>query len=161
MRQCKKCITLHVDNWNPDTYKFILEEIDVPYIKDEWDKLLAKYGSDPTKLTGMTILGRYLSKMKLNQWNKYRWADSEKLELEVNEKKIATMRAAGYTGEEIEQELATNRTPARPADLRPPEEMVVEEEPDEFADTLTEEDKLYLRMKWGKGYRADEWVKME
>ena len=161
LRQCKKCITLHVDNWNPETYKFILQEIDVPYLKDEWDGLLEKYGKDPDKLTGMTILGRYLSKMKLNQFNKYRWADTERLAAEALEKKTALMRAAGYTGEEIEKQLATDRTPARPADLRPPEEMQPLEEPDELADSLTEEDKLYLRMKWGKGYRADEMVKME
>jgi hypothetical protein len=62
---CKRCMTLHVDNWDPQTYLWILQEIDVPYIPDEWNKLLANYGKDRTKLTGMTILGRYLSKMKL------------------------------------------------------------------------------------------------
>ena len=41
--ECKKCITRHVDNWNPRTYLWILEEIDVPYIEDEWNKLLEKY----------------------------------------------------------------------------------------------------------------------
>ena len=161
LRQCKKCITLHVDNWDPETYKPILEEIDVPYIKEEWDGLLERYGQDPTKLTGMTILGRYLSKMKLKQWSKYRWADSERLEAEALERKTSTMRAAGYTGEEIEQQLSVDRTPARPIDLRQPEQMGPIEEPDEVIDSLSEEDKLYLRMKWGKGYRADEWVKME
>jgi len=45
-----------------------LQEIDVPYIPEEWDKLLASYGSDRRKVTGMTILGRYLSKMKLKQF---------------------------------------------------------------------------------------------
>jgi len=24
LNQCKKCITMHVDNWNPDTYLWIL-----------------------------------------------------------------------------------------------------------------------------------------
>ena len=161
LKQCKKCITLHVDNWNPETYKPILQEIDVPYIKEEWNGLLEKYGKDPTKLTGMTILGRYLSKMKLKQWSAYSWEDSERLELEANEKKATMMRAAGYTGEEIEKQLAMDRTPERPAALINADECKVEEEPDELADSLTEEDKLYLRMKWGKGYRADEWVKME
>ena len=43
-----------------------------------------------------------------------------------------------------------------------PQEIIEEEEePDDFVDELTEEDKLYLRMKWGKGYRPEEWVKME
>ena len=53
---CKKCLTMHVDNWDPETYKWILQEIDVPYIKEEWDVLLEKYGKDPKKVTGLTIM---------------------------------------------------------------------------------------------------------
>jgi hypothetical protein len=34
-------------------------------VPDEWNKLMASYGKDPSKMTGLTILGRYLSKMKL------------------------------------------------------------------------------------------------
>ena len=163
LRECKKCVTLHVDNWDPETYKPILQEIDVPYIKDEWNALLEKYGQNPEKITGMTILGRYLSKMKLKQWSKYKWEDSERIEQEANERKATMMRAAGYDGDEIQKELSLDRTPPKPKDLIPQEDsqLIYEEEPDEFADSLSEEDKLYLRMKWGKGYRTDEWVKME
>jgi len=67
---------MHVDNWNPDTYLWILQECDVPYVPDEWAKLMENYARDPSKLTGMTILGRYLSKMKLKQWKEYRWKDT-------------------------------------------------------------------------------------
>jgi hypothetical protein len=105
---------MHVDNWDPSTFIPILQEIDVPYIKEQWDHLLEKFGQDPSKITGTTILGRYLSKMKLTQWNKYRFADTERLEAEAKEKKAMTMRAAGYSGEEIEQQLAVDRTPPRP-----------------------------------------------
>ena len=164
LNTCKKCTTLHVNNWDPETYKPILQEIDVPYIKEEWDTLLERYGKDPSKITGMTIIGRYLAKMKLNQWRHYRWADTEKLELEAEEKKRRSMVASGYTAEEIEDELAKDHSPTRPDwGTTPvnPNEIIVEEEPDELIDELTEEDKLYLRMKWGKGYRPDEWVKME
>ena len=79
LTQCKKCLTMHVDNWNPDTYLWILQEIDVPYVPEEWNKLLAKYGQDKKKLTGLSILGRYLSKMKLKQYNIYRWEHTEHL----------------------------------------------------------------------------------
>ncbi len=65
LNQCKKCMTMFVDNWNPQTYLWILQEADVPYIPEEWDKLLASYGKDKTKVTGMTIIGRYFSKMRL------------------------------------------------------------------------------------------------
>ena len=32
---------------------------------------------------------------------------------------------------------------------------------DDFDDDLTDEDKTYLRFKWGKAYRPEEWVKLE
>ena len=44
LRMCKKCATAHINNWDPDTYLWILQEIDVPYVPDEWNKLLMKYG---------------------------------------------------------------------------------------------------------------------
>jgi hypothetical protein len=65
INQCKKCLTMHVNNWDAETYLWILQDLDVPYIPDEWNKLLATWGKDPTKVTGLTIVGRYLSKMKL------------------------------------------------------------------------------------------------
>ena len=50
LSQCKKCITMHVDNWNPQTYLWILQECDVPYVPEEWYKLLEKYGKDASKI---------------------------------------------------------------------------------------------------------------
>lgn len=164
LHQCKKCITMHVDNWDPSTFIPILQEIDVPYIKSQWDQLLEKYATDPSKITGMTILGRYLSKMKLQQWNKYRFADTEKLQLEEQEKMTQSMRAAGYTGEEIEAQLAMDRTPPRPKEILDAAEnanYVYEDAQDDMADSLTEEDKTYLKLKWGKGYRPSEWIQLE
>jgi len=68
---------MHVDNWDPSTYTWILKEIDVPYVPDEWNKLLSRYGKDKRKLTGTTIIGRYLSIMKLNQYKDFRWKDTD------------------------------------------------------------------------------------
>ena len=76
LRQCKKCSTLLIDNYNPDTYLWLLQECDVPYVPEEWNSLLMKYGRDKSKLTGMTVFGRYLSKMKLRQFKDFRWKDS-------------------------------------------------------------------------------------
>ena len=169
MRQCKKCMTMFVDNWDPETYKWILEEVDVPYIKDEWDRLLEKYASGPDakKVTGMTILGKYLSKMKLKQFCTYHWADTERLEAEATQKKILLMQQQGFTGEEIDEQLATDHTPARPAPAPQSQDtssigsLEIPDDDSAIMDSLTEEDKLYLRLKWGSGYRADQWVHME
>jgi hypothetical protein len=80
---CKKCMTLHINNFDESTYVWLLEKMDVPYVPGEWivlrDKALAKAGDDPRKLNGMSVFGKYLSKMKLKQFKDARWADTERL----------------------------------------------------------------------------------
>jgi len=175
VKLCKRCMTLHVDNWNPDTYLWILQEIDVPYIPEEWNKLLASYGKDRSKLTGMTILGRYLSKMKLKQFRDFRWADNEHLQEMANNKIETTMKRQGYSAVEIAEAInkATFTLPeevaAPPAETIGKDEIEITQIEDYFDDgatdslvaELTEEDKLYLRLKWGKAYKPDEWIELE
>ena len=176
LRQCKKCITMHIDNFNPDTYLWILQECDVPYVPDEWNKLLQSYAKDRSKLTGMTIIGRYLSKMKLKQYRDYRWKDTEFLQEVANKKIEETMKRQGYEAAEIAQAIATSTIPVPQAPLQEP--VYVEENPflasgnedyfgevnggqDDFIDDLTEEDKTYLRLKCGKTYKPEEWIRLE
>lgn len=176
LKQCKKCVSMHVDNFNPDTYTWILQECDVPYIPDEWNKLLAAYGKDKSKLTGMTILGRYLAKMRLKQFKDYRWKDNEFLQ-ELNNSKIeATMKRQGYDAQQIAMAIERASVELPVGELTPPppppEPETYEEEDyfakisgadndNDFVDELTDEDKKYLRLKWGKMYKPEEWVKLE
>ena len=172
---CKKCITMHVDNFNPDTYMWILQECDVPYVPDEWHKLLEKYAYDRDKLTGMTILGRYLSKMKLKQHKDYRWKDTAFLQEMADTKKEQAMKRQGYDAQEIALQLEKDRqylpedgvakepvydeTPSAPS---PVEDYFAEQcGGEELNIDLTDEDKTYLRLKWGKTYKPEEWVKLE
>lgn len=172
---CKKCITMHVDNFNPDTYMWILQECDVPYVPDEWHKLLEKYAYDRDKLTGMTILGRYLSKMKLKQHKDYRWKDTAFLQEMADTKKEQAMKRQGYDAQEIALQLEKDRqylpedgivkepvydeTPSAPY---PVEDYFAEQcGGEELNIDLTDEDKTYLRLKWGKTYKPEEWVKLE
>lgn len=30
---CKKCLTMHVDNFDKDTYLWIIQELDFPYVE--------------------------------------------------------------------------------------------------------------------------------
>ena len=84
---CKKCLTMHIDNFNPDTFLWLLEKMDVPYIPEEWNVLRDKaYAKNPQKMTGMSVFGKYLSKMKLKQWKEYGWADTERLAAQRAEK---------------------------------------------------------------------------
>lgn len=162
--ECKKCLTRHVDNWDPKTYQWILEEIDVPYIEEEWTTLLNRYATDPKKVTGMTILGRYLSKMKLKQFKEYGWDDTERLRQEADAKKAEVMARQGYSGEEIDAAIQSGTMPEKPAEFAAQVDSPAPidlNEPAFFEDDLTDEDKKYLTIKWGKAYRPYEWVQLE
>ena len=186
---CKKCLTMHIDNFDESTYLWLLEKMDVPYVPAEWNSLRDKaYAKDAEKMNGMSVFGKYLSKMKLKQWKEYSWADSEKLQAEAaakaenngvekNEEFEAELQAKYEAGEISEAEYKTLMSvPAqikaeedRPATnpyLGPDnpyneQEMFPEEElPDPSAE-LTQEDKIYLAMKWGRMYKLAEWVELE
>lgn len=169
---CKKCMTMHVDNWNPDTYLWILQEADVPYVPDEWNKLMEKYGRDPQSMTGMTIIGRYLSKMKLKQFKDYRWKDTEFLQQMANNKLEQTMKRQGYDAQQIATAIEKSSIAIPEGELKEPVYAPPPNAPTEdyFAQQsgeveqeldLTDEDRTYLRLKWGKTYKPEEWVKLE
>ena len=191
---CKHCLTLQVNNFEPDTFLWILEQFDVPYIEAEWNVLRDRaYAKDPHKVNGASILGKYLSKMKLKQWKNFTWADTEKLKAEADAKaamlgydpkdaqaKIDRMREALDNGEISEAQFQTyaaiNAPVVAPESSANSAEAYGEEdttfkypqgagfEEVELVDVgadLTQEDKVYLAMKWGRFYRADEWVALE
>ena len=175
---CKKCMTMHVDNWNPDTYLWILQEADVPYIPEEWNKLMASYAKDKSKVTGLTIVGRYLSKMRLKQHRDYRWKDSEFLQELEKSKREQTMKQQGYDAQQIalanERAAFTVPENAPPPVFTEPEQknpFLASGDEDYFAEQsgacdddeidLTDEDRIYLRLKWGKTYKPEEWVRLE
>ena len=192
---CKNCLTMHVNNFEPDTFLWILKEFDVPYIESKWNSLRDRaYAKDPHKVTGASILGKYLSTMKLKQWMNFTWEDTERLKAEEEEKsrllgydpndaqaKIDKMREALANGEISEAQFQTFAEINAPTPVAPPSsanssEAMAEDdnhfqypqgagfEEVELVDVgadLTQEDKVYLAMKWGRFYRADEWVTLE
>ena len=177
LNKCKKCLTKRVDNWRPESFLWILQEADVPYIPEQWEKLLAKYAQDRSKVTGLTIIGRYLGKMKMKQYQDLRWKDNEKLQELANFKKQEAMKQQGYDAGEIAIEIAkdTAKMPvgnvvAPPAFTEPADDHMYngedyfaehEEEDESLTEDLTDEDRTYLRLKWGRSYKPEEWVKLE
>ena len=135
---CKSCLTMHINNWEPDTFLWLLEKFDVPYIEAEWNVLRDRaYAKDPYKMTGMSVFGKYLSKMKLRQWNKYGWADTEKLKQEAEEKakefgepeeqtkqKLEEIKQAYENGEISKAQYETYAEIHTPAPLPAPAEPV-------------------------------------
>lgn len=191
---CKKCTGARINNFDPDTYLWVLQEIDVPYVPNEWNKILLKYRDDKEKLTGLTILGRYISLMKIKQWNKYRWKDTEFIQELENRKIEDTMARQGYDVQQIQEVLdkanvldsvrKVREEGGEPV-LAPsgipnvPYESIADQvsqlqsnlQEDYFAQVsgaeeddpidLTDEDCVYLRLKWGRTYKPDEWVQLE
>lgn len=185
---CKKCLTMHIDNFDENTYLWLLEKMDVPYVPGEWNSLRDKaFAKDADKMNGMSVFGKYLSKMKLKQWKNYCWADSEKLQKEAEEKAEARLEVdaqfeaelqakyeAGEISEAEYKTLMSVPAQAKAEEDRPAEnpylgkdnpynenDMIPEEElPDPTAE-LTQEDKIYLAMKWGRLYKPAEWIELE
>lgn len=186
---CKKCLTMHIDAFDETTFLWVLEKMDLPYIPAEWnilrDKDYQKKGA--LKFDSSAVFGKYLSKMKLNQWNKYGWEDGPKLIKEAEERnaanavmnaeKDAFYREKFENGEISEAEYKTlTSTPAqREAALTGPSinpylgpdnpynenNFMREEDLPNPAGALTDDDKIYLAMKWGRLYKPDEWVALE
>lgn len=184
---CKKCLTMHIDNFNPDTFMWILEKMDVPYIPEEWNSLRDKaFAKDPYKMNGMSVFGKYLSKMKLKQWKEFSWADTERLMAIGEEKKKmheAEMAERVALAEEqykqgiitesqyktlVDTKAQNEKLAAIPSPYAPPSDnpfnesnFMDESELTDPAAELTQEDKLYLAMKWGRLYKPSEWVLLE
>lgn len=172
---CKKCLTMHVDNWDPETYLWILQECDVPYIPDVWNKIMDKYGRDKSKVTGVTIIGRYLSTMKIKQYKDYRWKDTEYLQEKANRIKSEAMKRQGFSAAEIDKTITEDTFVLPQGELKEPafaapapvsaetEDYFDRDNDDEtlIENDLTDEDKRYLRLKWGKAYKPEEWVRLE
>jgi hypothetical protein len=184
---CKKCITMHIDNFDPDTYVYLLKDFDVPYIPEEWNVLRDKaFAKDPHKMNGMSVFGKYLSKMKLKQWKEYGWADTEKLQSQRQEidERIAQEKAAAEA--DLKQQLEEGKiseaeyktyvsveTQNKELESINPvsgmsnqhnfydETNFISEEEINPAQELTHDDKLMLAMKWGRLYSPNDWIALE
>ena len=187
---CKKCLTMHIDNFNPETFLWLLQDMDVPYIEAEWNILRDRAFAKNPNLNGMSVFGKYLSKMKLKQWNQYGWADTERLKV-LNEEKIkvkqaekeqfeSLLKAQFDNGEITEAQYKTListetqnedyyagtspalHIPGAAADNPYQEKNFIDESllsgP---AAQLTDDDKIYLAMKWGRLYQPADWIELE
>lgn len=190
---CKSCLTMHINNTDPDTFMWLLEKFDVPWIPAEWNVLYERaMQKDPYKVNGMSVFGKYLSKMKLKQWNNFTFADTEAIQKEAEEKaklcgtpqeqieeKLAEMKEAHERGEISDAQWLTYQaiTEQQPeftvidgavttkgpgGDVYPVNENPFEKvDIPDVGDDLTEEDKIYLAVKWGRLYSAADWVYLE
>lgn len=187
---CKKCLTMHIDNFNPDTFLWLLEKMDVPYVPEEWNVLRDRAFAKNPNLNGMSVFGKYLSKMKLKQWQDYSWADTERLKVLKEEKNKlqqaekekfeAQIKEQFDNGEITEAQYKTListetqnedyymgtgpvlHIPGAAADNPYNENNFIDASLLPSPDAqLTEDDKIYLAMKWGRLYTPADWIDLE
>lgn len=89
------------------------------------------------------------------------------MKAEADARKSEAMARQGFSGEEIEAAIEAGTLPEKPEgwDDVPSAENSAPTigmlEPTDFNDDLTDEDRKYLSLKWGKTYRPYEWVQLE
>ena len=184
---CKNCLTMHVDNFDPETYLWILEKADVPYIPQEWNILRDRaYAKNPQKMNGMSVVGKYLSKMKLKQWKNFAWADSEKLQemrkaqdavkLEQNQAQADRVREQFQNGEISQSQYRTLvntqyqkqheyavpfADPVGADNMFNQKDFISQDELPDLSTQLTLEEKQRMAMKWGRTYKISEWIELQ
>lgn len=187
---CKKCLTMHVDAFDPTTFTWLLEKLDVPYIPQEWNAVIEnKMAKKPDKpLSHSAVFGSYLSKTKLKQWKDFYWADNEKIqEMYFQQSAQASAEKAELDAMYQEQFEAGQISEAQYKTLTSPKarneqmmnmlsmqgpylgennqydetQFLDDSELPDPAAALTQEDKVYLAMKWGKLYKPSEWIELE
>ena len=186
---CKKCLTLHIDNFDPSTFLWLLQKIDVPYVPEEWNVLRDRaYAKDPKKMNGMSVFGKYLSKMKLKQWKEYGWEDSERLQAQNAEKRALQSEQAAELDAMYQEQFEAGQineaqyrtlistSAQNERDIFSPyggepflgndnpyneNNFINEADLPDPAAQLTPEDYIFLAMKWGKLYKPSEWVELE
>lgn len=186
MCECRTCMTLMVDDSDPRTFLPILKEIDVPYRPSVWAKMMST--SAPSANTG-TILGKYVSKMRLAQSKRYRWKDTEALVKQEAEQMVQglTLQGKGQaeaeaTAKEVmgydintgaiyinEQKLAQDKSARQVVEDvnvdSSPSAMAIYKTKDLTPETslygLTEEEIIKLKSTWGNDYNEEEFLQLE
>ncbi len=192
---CKQCQTLHVNAFEPNTFMWLLQKYDVPWLPPEWNNLRDRdyEKKGPKKFSHGAVFGKYLTKMKLKQFMDKSFADSEQImkerygdqaEAVKQEDKQAGRKLAealdrqleegSISAEEYEATMPTFVKMQRGLAAEPTRADTVgtdnffdeqkfmssEELPNPAAD-LSQEDKIYLVMKWGRMYSFDELLAMQ
>lgn len=84
---CKQCLRMQIDNQDPTTYLWLLKELNVPYIKNQWTSTFQIHGENSN------IIGRYLAKMRLKGFCMFTWEDTLKIEQDkLTEEEIAYIK---------------------------------------------------------------------
>ena len=189
---CKQCLTMHVDNFDPDSFLWILQKLDAPWVPIFWNKIRDRqYAKHGNKLKGTSVIGKYLSQVKLKQYKDYTWARSEQLQEIVTKKEGFDKEALAAQQQQIKKQFengeinqAQYRTLVSSEFQKENEYIMLPKAPDaedaigkdnafnendflpeeelpDLAADLTLEDKKYLVMKWGRTYKMNQLIELQ
>lgn len=146
---CKDCLTMYVDNRKPDTFLWILEKFDVPYVEKKWVELTNReYLKNPARFNSKSVLGLYMRTMNMFQWAKYGYADSDMLNNQQAEelarrKKIVQennndeeLQRKYEAGEISEAEYRTMRTTVINKKMMDEAEAIISRDSDNLSDVM-------------------------
>lgn len=166
--ECKTCVSMTIDDTDPSTFLSLLKEIDIPYMPTVWRELVVK--KDPK---AGSIIGKYVSKARLNQYKRYRWADTQSLVDKETDSLLEALRQTSENESEAEKQVEAiiNFTDI-PSQKSP---MNVDDGPSMSAGMyqligLTPETSKYhltqkeideLKVTWGRDYSEDDYMALE
>lgn len=166
MRSCKNCVGAMIDVFNPLTFRKFLEELDVPYIPSEWQKMINKYQYVNDKKTGMqklnpnlgkAVFGKYIVRFRLPSYSKYTYADTEKFIEQEEQLKKEREEAVEKDMEEIKENIENLNMSEDEA-----RELLSTGTVEEINGTrLSSSDLNKLRIKWGKLFGEIDLIRME
>lgn len=73
---CKKCLRTIIDPYEPNTFLWLLEKVNVPYVESEWSAMRNRVIKRLNNDGGVEIFGKYLSLMNLFDWRNCHWEDT-------------------------------------------------------------------------------------
>lgn len=186
---CKQCMVMHINIWQPDTFVWLLEKMDVPWLPWEWESLRQKaYAKNPNKKNDTTVFGKYLSKMKLKQFKDKGWADTEELQEQhrlieetksaeartlqemyadqyekgqITEVQYRTLVKADIQRERDKPVAAEYTDPVGKNNFYDESKYISEQDMPDFSSQITEEEKKKYAIKWGRYYTVNQWVQLE
>lgn len=161
--ECKTCVTMLVDDADPSTFLPILKELNLPYVPSAWRQLLVKKDANAG-----SILGKYVSAMRLNQHKNERWADSERIVNEETESFMEAMRQQTETETEakdrVEELMTFGDIAPRPTQAmvqQPAASTLYGLTPETSKYHLTQEEIDQLKRDWGEDYTEDQYYALE
>lgn len=161
--ECKTCITLKVDDTDLLTFLPILKEIDLPYMPAKWRELVQKKPAG-----GASIIGKYVSMMRMNQYKKYTWVDTENLVSEERTALLAAFRQEDMSETDAEQkvEQLQSLTDIPGVQMRsmtnaPAPSVMYGLTPETSKYGLTQEEIDDYKLKWGEDYTEDQFLQLE